>query len=190
MFSDLVVRCLDPSIVRENMNSTRKKYELFQKNIFLVQFIFFSCKPNLNIRLSVYPKYLMIPSTDLSKNFHSSFFSLSPLPVKFWWGLVENCKFFISKFTIFKRVFQNLKIFQKKSEIWVRKTGGVFRGQIWKNALFWKSRFFQFFFELRVPREAKFRADRFRTYEGGSTEPLKGQKRPKTAQKMTFFKIL
>ena len=102
-------------------------------------------KPNLNIRLSVYPKYLMIPSTDLSKNFHSSFFSLSPLPVKFWWGLVENCKFFISKFTIFKRVFQNLKIFQKKSEIWVRKTGGVFRGQIWKNALFWKSRFFQFF---------------------------------------------
>ena len=102
-------------------------------------------KPNLNIRLSVYPKYLMIPSTDLSKNFHSSFFSLSPLPVKFWWGLVENCKFFISKFTIFKRVFQNLKIFQKKSEIWVRKTGGVFRGQIWKNALFWKSRSFQFF---------------------------------------------
>ena len=54
---------------------------------------------------------------------------------------------------------------------------------------FEKADFF-IFFELRVPREAKFRADRFRTYEGGSTEPLKGRKRPKTAQKMTFFKIL
>ena len=117
-------------------------------------------KPNLNIRLSVYPKYLMIPSTDLSKNFHSSFFSLSPLPVKFWWGLVENCKFFIPKFTIFK----SLKNFQKKSEIWVRKTGGVFEHLFLKMATFEKSGFF----ELRVPREAKFRADRCRTYEWGS----------------------
>ena len=139
-------------------------------------------KPNLNIRLSVYPKYLMIPSTDLSKNFHSSFFSLSPLPVKFWWGLVENCKFFIPKFTIFK----SLKNFQKKSEIWVRKTGGVFEHLFLKMATFEKSGFF----ELGVPREAKFWADRFDTYEGGSTRPLKGQKRPKTAQKMTFLKML
>ena len=116
------------------------------------------------VHIRVFSLFLMIPLTDLSKNFHSSFFSLSPLPVKFWWGLVENCKFFISKFTIFKRVFQNLKIFQKKSEIWVRKTGGVFEHLFLKMATFEKSGFF----ELRVPREAKFRADRFRTYEWGS----------------------
>ena len=137
---------------------------------------------NLVMHIRVFSLFLMIPSTDLSKNFHSSFFSLSPLPVKFWWGLVENCKFFITKFTIFK----SLKNFQKKSEIWVRKTGGVFEHLFLKMATFEKSGFF----ELGVPREAKFRADRFDTYEGGSTRPLKGQKRPKTAQKMTFLKML
>ena len=120
------------------------------------------------MHIRVFSLFLMIPSTDLSKNFHSSFFSLSPLPVKFWWGLVENCKFFIPKFTIFK----SLKNFQKKSEIWVRKTGGVFEHLFLKMATFEKSGFF----ELWVPREVKFWANWFDTYKGGSTRPLKGQK--------------
>ena len=37
-----VVSSLDLSIVPENMNCTRKKYELYKKNFFLVQFLFFS----------------------------------------------------------------------------------------------------------------------------------------------------
>ena len=68
----------------------------------------------------------------------------------------------------------------------MRKTGGVFEHLFLKMATFEKSGFF----ELGVPREAKFRANRFDTYKGGSTMPLKEQKRPKTAQKMTFLKML
>ena len=124
----------------------------------------------------------MIPSTDLSKNFHSSFFSLSPLPVKFWWGLVENCKFFITKFTIFK----SLKNFQKKSEIWVRKTGGVFRGQMWKNALFWKSRFFQFFL-VKGTQRSKISSQSIPYLWRGVYGAFKRPKKAKNCSKNDFF---
>ena len=86
------------------------------------------------MHIRVFSLFLMIPSTDLSKNFHSSFFSLSPLPVKFWWGLVENCKFFIPKFTIFK----SLKNFQKKVWNLSAQNRGCFWALVSENGHFWK----------------------------------------------------
>ena len=104
------------------------------------------------------------------------------------WLRIAN--FLLVNLLFLKEFFKIWKFFKKSLKFECAKQGAFSEGKSGKMHFFEKADFFNFFFKLRIPREAKFRADRFRTYEGGSTEPLKGRKRPKNAQKMTFFKIL
>ena len=114
---------------------------------------------------------------------------LSPLPVKFWWGLVENCKFFISKFTIFKRVFQNLKIFQKSLKFECAKQGAFSEGKSGKMHFFEKADFFNFFW-VKGTQRSEILSRSFSYLRRGVKSAFFGAKSAKNWKKRPLLKWL